>query len=97
MCPSRRSTRPSKSESNVKYPAVKVAVRKVILAEAADSVLQFDLTAPEHTETKERRFPVEIFGGDPSLGPDAVIWSRSTTWCPVHPHAPLMVSCPLMA
>ena len=64
-----------KSESNVKYPAVRVPVRKDILAEAADWQLQFDMTAPEYNQTKERRFPVEILGGDPALRPDGVIWS----------------------
>ena len=68
-----------KSESNVKYPAVRVPVRKDILAEAADWELQFDMTAPEYNQTKERRFSVEIFGGDPALCPDGVIGCRSTT------------------
>ena len=42
-----------KSESNVKYPAVRVPVRKDILAEAADGELQFDMTAPAYNQTKE--------------------------------------------
>ena len=67
-----------KSETNAKYPAVGVPVRKVILTEAADWELRFDMTAPENNRTKERRFPVEILGGDPVLRPDAVIWSTST-------------------
>ena len=50
-----------KMESNVKYPAVRVPVRKVILAEAADWELQFNMTAPEYNQTKERHFPVEIW------------------------------------
>ena len=67
-----------KLESTVKYPAVRVPVRKVMLAEAADRELQFDMTAPEYNQPKERRFPVEILGGDPVLRPDGVIWSTST-------------------
>ena len=66
-----------KPESNVKYQAVRAPVRKDILAEAADWELQFDMTAPEYNQTKERRFPVEILGGDPALRPDDVIWSTS--------------------
>ena len=37
-----------KSDSNVKYAAVRVPVRKDILAEAADWELQFDMTAPAY-------------------------------------------------
>ena len=43
-----------KSESNVKYPAVRVPVRKGILAEAADWELQFNMTAPEYNQAKDR-------------------------------------------
>ena len=67
-----------KSESNIKHSAVRVPVRKAILAEAAVWELQFDMTAPEYNQTKERRFSVEILGGDPALRADGVIWSRST-------------------
>ena len=42
----------SKSESNVKYPSVRVPVRKDILAEAADWELQFDMTTPVYNQTK---------------------------------------------
>ena len=52
-----------KLESNVEYPAVRVPVRKDILAEAADWELQFVMTAPEYNQTKERRFPGETWGG----------------------------------
>ena len=62
-----------KSESNVKCPAVRLPVRKNILAEAADWELQFDMTAPEYNQTKEWRFPVEILGGDTALRPSGVI------------------------
>ena len=54
-----------------------MAVRKDILAEAADWELQFDMAAPKYKQTKERRFPVEILG-DPALRPDGAIWSTST-------------------
>ena len=57
-----------KSESNVKL----MPVRKVILAEAADWELQFDMSAPACNQTNERRFPVEFLGGDPALPPDGV-------------------------
>ena len=67
-----------KSESNVKYLAVRVPVRRDILAEAADWELQFVMTAPAHNQSKERRLPVEILGGDPVLRPDGVIWSKSS-------------------
>ena len=75
----RRSTRLSSSEleSNVKYPAAKVPVKKDILADAADWQLQFYMTAPLYNQTKERHFLVEILGGDPASRPDGVIWSRS--------------------
>ena len=49
-----------KSESNVNYPAVRVPVKKDIPAEADDWELQFDMTAPQYYQTKERRFPAEI-------------------------------------
>ena len=67
-----------KSESNVKYPAVRVSVKKDILVEAADWELHFDMAAPDYNQTKERRFPVEILGGDPALRPDGVIWFKPT-------------------
>ena len=51
-------------------------VSKVTLAEAAAWQLHFVMPAPEYNQTKERRFPVEILGGDPALRPDIVI--RST-------------------
>ena len=66
------------SESNVKYLAVRVPVRKLILAVAADWEFWCDMTAPEYNQTKDRRFPVEILGRDPSLRPDGVIRSTST-------------------
>ena len=65
-----------KSESNVEYPAVRVPVRKAILAEAADWELQFDTRTPEYNQTKEQGFPVEIMGGDPALHSDSGIWSK---------------------
>ena len=42
-----------KSESNVKYPAVRMPVRKEILAEAADWGLQFDMATPAYNQIKE--------------------------------------------
>ena len=65
-----------KSESNVKYPAVRVPIKKDILAEAAHWELQFDMTALAHIQPKERCFPVQILRGDPALCPDGVTWSR---------------------
>ena len=61
-----------KSESYVKYPAVRVPVRKNILAEAADWELQFDMTPPGYDQTKERRVSVAILGEDPAL---------ASRWC----------------
>lgn len=48
-----------------------------MLAEPTDWELQFDMTAPQYNQTKERRFPVEILEEDPALRPDGV--NRSTT------------------
>ena len=48
---------------------MRVPVRKGILdilAGAADWELQFDMTALEYNQIKERRFPVEIWAGDPA-------------------------------
>ena len=70
-----------KSESNSSF-CIRVPKKLRVLEEATDWKLQFDLTAPQYGQSKEKPFPEEVLAS-PGSRPDGVIWSnasKTVTW-----------------
>ena len=70
-----------KLESNSSF-SIRVPRKMGVLEEATDWKLQFDLTAPQYGQSKEKPFPGEVLAF-PGSRPDGVIWSngsKTVTW-----------------